>query len=386
MRRGLTVRMFAGLLAGIVLGVAANLLAGDSPRLAGFVQYVTEPVGRVFLRLLFMLVIPLIVSALALGVAGLGDLRRLGRIGLKTLAYTVGVSAHRGADRRRAREPAAPRARAVPRAAARLDAQSRERAARRRPRGGASGVDFLVELVPTNVVKAMADGDMLGGDGLRAVSRHRPVADADRRRARASRRRSKGSTTSPCGCSGSCIELAPRRRRVPAVHAHRAARLDVLAQLGAYVRGRAARAGDPPVRRLLGWRCAARRHEPAGASSAACARRDADRLLDRLEQRDAADRAAGGRGGAAAAAARQPLRAHASARPPTRTAPRCSRASRCCSWRSSTACELSLAQQVHGGVHLHPRRHRHGRRARRLDPGDRDDPRPGRACRPRASA
>ena len=68
--------MLAGLLTGIVLGVAANLLAGDSPRLAGFVQYVTEPAGRIFLRLLFMLVIPLILSALALGVAGLGDMRQ----------------------------------------------------------------------------------------------------------------------------------------------------------------------------------------------------------------------------------------------------------------------------------------------------------------------
>jgi len=40
-----------------------------------------------------MLVIPLIFSALALGVAGLGNLRHLGRIGLKTLVYTVAMSA-----------------------------------------------------------------------------------------------------------------------------------------------------------------------------------------------------------------------------------------------------------------------------------------------------
>ena len=39
-----------------------------------------------------MLVLPLIVSALALGVSGLGDLKSLGRIGLKTFAYTVVVS------------------------------------------------------------------------------------------------------------------------------------------------------------------------------------------------------------------------------------------------------------------------------------------------------
>src|SRR5687768_2158297 len=60
--------------------------------LDGFVKYVSQPIGQIFLRLLFMLVLPLIFSALALGVAGLGDVRGLGRVGLKTLAYTVVVS------------------------------------------------------------------------------------------------------------------------------------------------------------------------------------------------------------------------------------------------------------------------------------------------------
>src|SRR5262245_60008778 len=92
MRPGLSVRMLIGMAAGIALGVTANLTLGDSPRLAWFVSHVTEPAGRIFLRLLFMLVTPLIVSALSLGVSGLGDVRRLGRIGLKTLAYTVVVS------------------------------------------------------------------------------------------------------------------------------------------------------------------------------------------------------------------------------------------------------------------------------------------------------
>src|SRR5262245_27367670 len=60
--------------------------------LAGFIRYFAQPIGQVFLRLLFMLVLPLIFAALALGVAGLGDVRSLGRVGAKTLAYTVVVS------------------------------------------------------------------------------------------------------------------------------------------------------------------------------------------------------------------------------------------------------------------------------------------------------
>src|SRR4030095_5426467 len=85
-------RMLAGLVAGTALGVAAHLGFGGTRALELAVQYGTEPVGKIFLRLLFMLVIPLILSALALGVAGLGDVRALGRVGLKTLVYTVAVS------------------------------------------------------------------------------------------------------------------------------------------------------------------------------------------------------------------------------------------------------------------------------------------------------
>src|SRR5262245_45516140 len=92
MRPGLSLRMLIGLGTGIVLGVVAHLAFAGSPQLEAFVKNVTEPAGRIFLRLLFMLVLPRILSALALGVAGLCDMRRLGRIGLKTLVYTIAVS------------------------------------------------------------------------------------------------------------------------------------------------------------------------------------------------------------------------------------------------------------------------------------------------------
>ena len=160
MRTSLSVRMLAGLVAGAVLGVAAHLLWPASPVLDGFVGLVTEPVGAIFLRLLFMLVIPLVVSALALGVAGLGGSRRLWRIGLKTLAYTVVVSSVAvliGVTLVNVLRPGDG-----------LPPEVRERLATRSavlPAGTAparlGGVDFVVGLVPGNVVKAMVDGDML---------------------------------------------------------------------------------------------------------------------------------------------------------------------------------------------------------------------------------
>jgi DAACS family dicarboxylate/amino acid:cation (Na+ or H+) symporter len=50
---------------------------------------VADPIGRIFLRLMFMVVLPLVFSALALAVVELGDVRRLGRVGLRTLAFTA---------------------------------------------------------------------------------------------------------------------------------------------------------------------------------------------------------------------------------------------------------------------------------------------------------
>ena len=178
MSRALSVRMLVGLALGLVLGVAAHLAFGSSPALEAFVRNVTEPAGKIFLRLLFMLVIPLVVSGLALGVAGLGDLRRLGRIGLKTLAYTVVVSAIAvliGVGLVNALKPGAGLS---PEIKARL-AEHSQAAPVAAPASGATGVDFLVNLVPNNIVKAMADGDMLAvmvfalflGIGL-ALTRH----------------------------------------------------------------------------------------------------------------------------------------------------------------------------------------------------------------------
>ena len=153
--------MLVGLLAGIVLGVAAHLLAGDSPGLAAFIRYVSEPAGRIFLRLLFMLVIPLILSALALGVAGLGDMRSLGRIALKTLAYTVSVSAIAVLIGIGLVDTLRPGEGLSPALKARLSSQAAPAPAAATPGAVANGMDFFVALVPANIVKAMGEGDML---------------------------------------------------------------------------------------------------------------------------------------------------------------------------------------------------------------------------------
>ena len=87
-------KILIGLVAGAAAGGLANsILTGRSPALQWVIDHITDPVGQLFLRLLLLLVVPLVFSSLLLGVAGLGDLRRIGRIGVKSLLYTLVTSA-----------------------------------------------------------------------------------------------------------------------------------------------------------------------------------------------------------------------------------------------------------------------------------------------------
>lgn len=82
-------KILIGLVGGVVCGLTANFLWAGAPLLDNVIRFGMAPLGQIFLRLIFMTVIPLIFCALALGVAELGDARTLGRIGLRTFAFTV---------------------------------------------------------------------------------------------------------------------------------------------------------------------------------------------------------------------------------------------------------------------------------------------------------
>ena len=87
-------KILIGLFIGAAAGVAVNALAGgDNSRVVWVINNITDPVGKLFLRLLLMIVIPLVFSSLVVGVAGMGDIRKLGRVGLKAFAYTLVISA-----------------------------------------------------------------------------------------------------------------------------------------------------------------------------------------------------------------------------------------------------------------------------------------------------
>ena len=87
-------RILLGLAVGVIAGISVNkALGGDHPTVVWIVDNITQPVGQLFLRLLLMIVVPLVFSSLVVGVAGIGDVRKLGRVGLKSFGYCLVISA-----------------------------------------------------------------------------------------------------------------------------------------------------------------------------------------------------------------------------------------------------------------------------------------------------
>jgi DAACS family dicarboxylate/amino acid:cation (Na+ or H+) symporter len=84
-------KILLGMVTGIVAGLIVKSLQLPETTIATILQWV-DPIGRIFMNMIFMMVIPLILSALILGVAEIGDLKKLGRMGMKLVVYTVVVS------------------------------------------------------------------------------------------------------------------------------------------------------------------------------------------------------------------------------------------------------------------------------------------------------
>ncbi|NLG61706.1 MAG: dicarboxylate/amino acid:cation symporter, partial [Candidatus Cloacimonetes bacterium] len=165
-RRGIPLhtKILIGLIVGAVAGVTSNYLWRDAPQLLWIVDNIANPIGQIFLRMLFMVVVPLVFTSLALGVAGLGDIRSLGRIGGKTfgffilttaLAVTVGLVL---ANVIRPGDYLDPVVREGLLEAYSSDAASRIETAETTQ----FGVNTFVNIVPRNPLGSASSGDMLG--------------------------------------------------------------------------------------------------------------------------------------------------------------------------------------------------------------------------------
>src|SRR5262245_20697992 len=156
-------RILIGFAAGLVAGLLAYTFARDAAWIDTVVTYVTTPIGQIFLRLLFMLVLPLLFSALVVGIAEMGEIRALKSVGLQTLLYTVVVSAIAVAVSLATVNLLRPGAGVDPVAANAMigNAEAGASGIIAKSQSAKTGVDAVIGLVPSNVVTAMSENDIL---------------------------------------------------------------------------------------------------------------------------------------------------------------------------------------------------------------------------------
>ena len=161
MSRSIQVKLYTKILIALTLGAVIGVVANayDVAWLRGLIR-VIEPLGTAFIRLMTMIVLPLVVSTLLVGTASLGDARQVGKVGARTLAFAlvatvvatiVGLVAF-----------------AVLRPGSGLDAAVRDALAapfatqaQTAATSQAPLAQTLIEIIPRNPFKALADLDLL---------------------------------------------------------------------------------------------------------------------------------------------------------------------------------------------------------------------------------
>jgi Na+/H+-dicarboxylate symporter len=153
-------KILIGLIAGTVAGILASVLEIELFRdlLIGI-----RPIGDAWIRLITMIVIPLVVASLLVGTASLGDLRKVGRIGGKTVLYymtTTAIAVTIGLVISNVIRPGSSIEESTRDSlAAQFEGEAVDRMmlAEERP----STVEVLLEMIPRNPVQAAAEMDLL---------------------------------------------------------------------------------------------------------------------------------------------------------------------------------------------------------------------------------
>ena len=152
---GLTSQIFLGLIAGAIFGIVLNYLVPkgfwrDDVLING-VLYV---IGQGFIRLMQMLVVPLVLCSLICGSMAIGDTKKLGNVGVKTLLFYLATTA--------IAITVALLVANVINPGIGLDTSSIEVASTAQSSVEATSfTDTLLNIIPTNIFKGLAEGSML---------------------------------------------------------------------------------------------------------------------------------------------------------------------------------------------------------------------------------
>ena len=149
-------RLYTKIFMGLALGLLFGIFVGDAAN-------IFYPVGQVFIRLIKMIVIPLVFASVFVGTASLGDPKKLGRIGGKTISFylvSTAIAIIIGLTTANIIKPGSDipdsvkselHANYQSQAQVKIDAVSDK----------SNTIDILLDIVPTNPFKAVAEGKML---------------------------------------------------------------------------------------------------------------------------------------------------------------------------------------------------------------------------------
>ena len=149
-----TAQIFIGLLLGILIGYLWPSSDVDGTHVAGFAEQI-KPLADTFLRMIKMIIAPLLFSTLVVGIAGTGDLKAMGRIGLKAIIYfevATTIALFLGLFIVNFFQPGV---------GVQAPGMSVESLKAVQSIQAHNGWDMLVSLFPTSIIDAMARGDIL---------------------------------------------------------------------------------------------------------------------------------------------------------------------------------------------------------------------------------
>lgn len=153
-KRGLTTQIFIGLFLGLLVGIVFNLFVPSSYiKDTILVNGIFDVLGQGFIRLMQMLVVPLVFFSLVTGAMSMGDTKKLGKIGVKTLVFYLFTTA--------LAITLALLLASFIKPGVGIDLSKVSQAVQADPAKAVSIKDTVLNLIPTNPIQAMAEGNML---------------------------------------------------------------------------------------------------------------------------------------------------------------------------------------------------------------------------------
>ncbi|MCP4451217.1 MAG: dicarboxylate/amino acid:cation symporter, partial [Planctomycetes bacterium] len=151
-------QILIGMLCGVLVGLCAHHWAFSEQ-----VQAYVKPLGTLFIKLITMIIVPLVFASLVVGTASLDNIRQLGRMGVKTMAFYMGTTVIAISGGLLLANVMQPGRGLSPETKTQLLEQSQGTVDTHKIKLAEKPalVDLLLDIVPRNPIRAFIDGNML---------------------------------------------------------------------------------------------------------------------------------------------------------------------------------------------------------------------------------